>query len=77
MWNKIVHPISGIKLDIDSKKGQQLLKNYCNYLSLTQQKGGANSKNITKINELKGFKDDSFKFDSFDKSTKTMLFVKK
>jgi hypothetical protein len=35
------------------------------------------SKNITKINELKGFKDDSFKFDSFDKSTKTMLFVKK
>ena len=53
MWNKIVHPISGIKLDIHSKKGQQLLKNYCNYLSLIQQKGGANSKNIKKIKNIK------------------------
>ena len=35
------------------------------------------SKNITKINELKGFKDDSFKFDSFENQPKTMLFVKK
>ena len=35
------------------------------------------SRNITKINELQDFKDESFKFDSFDKSTKTLLFLKK